>query len=108
MARDFLDKLIENDIEGATAMMHPNTNTTEELLDAYISALETGKGVNFSEIDEIETLTNFSSAVYSSDVGGSYYEIYYKLTQGESSYKCVIKIIKVDEIVGVSNITINP
>lgn len=108
MARDFIDKLIESDIEGATAMMHPGTNTTEELLEAYIDAVEAGEGITFSEIDEIETLTNFSSAVYSSDVGGSYYRINYKLAQDETEYECMIEIIKVDDVTGVSNITIDP
>ena len=36
IARDLLNKLAEDDIEGATEMMHPSTNTTVELFEAYI------------------------------------------------------------------------
>lgn len=107
IARDLLNKLAEDDIEGATEMMHPSTNTTVELFEAYIDALEKSECVNFGMLDEVKLLSNFSSAVYSSSVGGSYYEIQYRLVQGDLSFRCIIEIIKVDDIIGVSNIEIS-
>ena len=58
-------------------------------------------------LDEVKLLSNFSSEVYSSSVGGSYYEIQYRLVQGDLSFRCIIEIIKVDDIIGVSNIEIS-
>ncbi len=106
LARDMILMLQEDDIAGAVELMHPSTNTTESYLDAHIAALETDSGIDFSEVTDIELRTNFSSSLYSSDVGGSRYEINYKLTQDDKTFNCAVEIVKIDDVMGVSTIFI--
>lgn len=98
------DALHEDDIAGAVALMHPDTNTGEDYFTGFIASVEEGCEVDFSDKIEIVRYTFASSSYYNSDVDGSRYETDVRIKVGDKELIATVEVVSNDHGYGIYNI----
>ena len=103
LVNDFLDKVEEKDYEGAEEFLHPECTAD---LQAFFTALENDKGIDFSSI-QIEQYTGFESSVYTSDVDGSRFLLKMQVSASGEDLFMEIEIVKNDSGYGIYHLHID-
>ena len=96
--------LLARDYEAAAAMFHPDTDTTEGILEAYCEGLASERGIDLSQGATIERYTGMSSSFYDSNVGGSRYELTMKVKVGETTATFRVEVVRNDNGFGIANL----
>ena len=89
----FLNAVAGGDFESAKTYLHPEKPIDVE---KYFNSIEERAGVDFQAGIELKRYTNFSSAVYESEVDGSEYELEANLIVDGVAFELDIEIVRND------------
>ena len=92
-AEAFLNAVVSADFEGAKSYLHPEKPVDVE---KYFSELEGRAGVDCQAGIEIKRYTNYSSAVYESEVDGSEYELEANIIIDGIAFELDIEMVRND------------
>ena len=102
--QSFLTAVSQGDFERARSYMHPQWLGN---LEGYFNGKETALGIDFQKGIEVTKYTNFSSALYDSDVDGSEYELEAWLTVDGAPLELEIEIVRNDQGYGIYTLEID-
>ncbi len=93
LASDFALCISEGRYDDASALMHPDAESSSERIIWFINDCKAKMGIDFSEGFEITEYTGFSNSFYDSSIGGSFHELEMKATVGETEVYYLIQVI---------------
>lgn len=103
LVSDFLEKVEEKDYNGAEEFLHPECTAD---LQAFFTALENDKGIDFSSI-QIKRYTGYESSVYASDVDGSRFLLKMQISASGEDLFMEVEIVKNDSGYGIYHLRFN-
>ena len=103
LINDFFEAIVAEDYDKADSLLHPDCTAD---LRAFLHEAEKEKGLDFQAGIEIEKYTGFNSTVYSSNVGGSIYELSMRTIVGGKEAGFTFKIVKNETGYGIISFTL--
>ena len=103
LAAQFVTLLGDGEYEEAEALLHPSRPAD---LAQFAEAIEADGGIVFGDGAEIERFTNFSTALYESEVGGALCSLSFTGTAGGDEIHGSIEIVRNGDGYGIYNFTI--
>ena len=100
MSAEYLNALMEGDVDTINALVRSDTTVTKEVIAQYMKDLE-ADGIVLSRPFELQT-QSMSSAAYDSRHGGAHTTNAYILTCGENKYNLLVVYEKVAAGEGIS------
>jgi hypothetical protein len=100
LIKDFFATVVDEDYEGAEALLHPDRPAD---LEDFLLNVEKQEDIDFQEGIEIEKYTSFSSSLYDSTVDGARYELTLRAKVGDKTVIFTIEIVRNESGYGIYN-----
>lgn len=103
---EFFSYISQNDYFNAKNLLHPDSYPSKDTLEFYILGIEGSYDIDFSDGVIIKSSKEFSFTGYTSEFGGSTYEVTYSVTISGKKLDLYVFLLKNDNGNGIYRFTL--